>query len=245
MAVQSKKLKMKPETSASAVRRNGNLDERIHRDIYSAIIGHKISPGTALQEDALAKVFGVSRTVIRKVLQKLAHEKLVDLFPNKGAFVAKPSAEVAREVFEMRRLLEGVIVGLAIERASVADLERLVKLTKSEKLTMEKGDKKLRVKLSGDFHRELAALTGNSILSGILNDLISRTSLIIALYESPGAVPCSHNEHKEIAEALKRRDVKKAIQYMDHHIGHIEAQIELSESHLGLDLKKLFGKKSW
>jgi DNA-binding GntR family transcriptional regulator len=226
-----------------ARKRNGQLDLLIHQDIYAAIINHKIAPGMALQEDALAQAFGVSRTVVRKVLQKLAHEKLVDLFPNRGAFVAKPSAEEARDVFEARRRIETIVVGLVVERATDEDIDALVDLAAAEKSAVERGNKKERVKLSGDFHRELAVLTGNSILGGILNDLISRTSLIIALYESPGAVPCSHNEHLEIAEALKRRDAKKAIQYMDHHIGHIEAQIDLTDVLPSGDIQKIFSKR--
>src|SRR5207302_2547253 len=93
------------------LKRNGQTDERVHHAIYAAIISHQISPGTALQEDALAGAFGVSRTIIRKVLQRLSHERLVDLVPNKGASVAQPSAEEAREVFEARRVLERIFVG--------------------------------------------------------------------------------------------------------------------------------------
>ena len=222
-------------------KRNGQLDERIHREIYSAIINHKISPGTALQEDSLATAFGVSRTVIRKALQRLSHEKLVDLVPNKGASVAKPSAGEAREVFEARRALERVLVERVVTLASDGGLDQLLMLAKSEEHAAEKDDKKERVRLSGDFHRNLAKLAENTVLCKFVNDLISRTSLIIALYESPGAVPCSHSEHLEIAEALRRRDAEKAVQFMDHHLQHVEAQIELSDSHVRADFKRLFG----
>ena len=100
------------------------------------------------------------------------------------------------------------------------------------------------MRLSGDFHRNLARLAGNMVLCGLMNDLISRTSLIIALYESPGAVPCSHSEHLEIAETLTRRDAKRAVQFMDHHLQHIEAQIDLSsDSHVRADFKSLFGSR--
>jgi DNA-binding GntR family transcriptional regulator len=208
--------------------------------LYDAIINHRISPGTALQEDALASSSGVSRTIIRKVLQRLSHERLVEIVPNKGASVAKPTAEEAREVFEARRVLERVLVERVIKTASDAGIGELMALAKSEQSAFERRDKQLRVKLSGDFHRLLAKLAGNAVLSAFLNDLISRTSLIIALYESPGAVPCSHSEHLEIADALKRRDTRKAVQYMDHHLQHVEAQIELSDSHMRVDFKTLF-----
>ena len=223
-------------------RRHGLRDESIHLELSRAIVDHRISPGTALQEDALSTAFGVSRTVIRKVLQKLSHEKLVDLAPNKGASVARPSAEEAKEVFDARRLIERILVERVIATVDDESIDSLGKLVAVEKSAFDAGDKTLRLNLSGDFHRQLAKLAGNSVLDRFLNELISRTSLIIALYESPGAVPCSHGEHMEIVGALKRRDAKKATQFMDHHLQHIEAQIELSENYAPVDFKTMFGK---
>ena len=200
----------------------------------------RFHPSTALQESALAAAFGVSRTVIRKVLQRLSLEKLVVLVPNKGATVAKPTADEAREVFEARRELERILVERAVATASDAGLDELSALVRLEANAADKGQMTERVKLSGDFHRKLAELAGNAILSGFLTDLISRTSLIIALYESPGAVPCSHTEHREIADVLKRRDARKAVQFMNHHLQHIEAQLELSESPVTADFGEIF-----
>ena len=191
-------------------KRSGLRDESIYLELSRAIVDHRIPPGTALQEDALSTAFGVSRTVIRKVLQKLSHEKLVDLAPNKGASVARPSAEEAKDVFDARRLVERILVERVVAAADDESIEGLDKLVTAEKSAFDAGDKTLRLNLSGDFHRQLAKLAGNSVLDRFLNELISRTSLIIALYESPGAVPCSHGEHMEIVGALKRRDAKKA-----------------------------------
>jgi DNA-binding GntR family transcriptional regulator len=225
----------------SPQKRFGQTDKRVHHDLYAAIINHSLSPGTALQEDALSKAFGVSRTVIRKVLQQLALERLVDIVPNRGASVAKPTAEEARQVFEARRVVERILVEKAMARASDADIAELIATAKSEQVAFEAGNKQERLKLSGDFHRQLARLGGNSVLGDFLNELVSRTSLIIALYESPGAVPCSHSEHLEIADAMKRRDVAKAVQYMEHHLLHIEAQTDLTDVHHKVDFSALFG----
>lgn len=218
-------------------------DIRIHAELYRAIIDHKIPPGTQLLEDKLSAAFKVSRTVIRKALQQLAHERLVDIVPNKGASVAKPSAEEARQIFEARRELEQIIVQMAAAKASDAELQNLVKLAKSEQQAFVKGPKADRVKLSGDFHRQLARLSGNAVLENFLEELVSRSSLIIALYESPGAVPCSHTEHLEIANAMVARDLPKAVQYMEHHLRHIEAQIDLTVNNLAPDFATLFVAK--
>lgn len=224
------------------LKRNGNSDAVIHQDLYMAIIDHRIPPGTPLLEDSLGTVFGVSRTIIRKVLQRLSHERLVDLVPNKGASVARPTADEAREVFDARRSLERILIERIAASATDQGIAGLDALVKSEKAAYEAGDKRERLRLSGEFHRRLARLADNDVLYGFLNELISRTSLILALYESPGAVPCSHSEHAEIVGALKRRDVKKAVQYMDHHLQHIEAQIELTDTQQRVDFKKIFAR---
>ena len=221
-------------------KRSGKTDERIHAEVYAAIINHHIRPATPLQEDALAKAFGVSRTIIRKVLQRLSHEKLVELIPNKGAFVAKPSVEEARQVFEARRSVECILIEKLCLTITDAGIAQLTEMISAEAVAIEHNSKQERVRLSGDFHRALSALAGNDVLNDFMNELISRTSLIIALYESPGAVPCSYSEHKEIVDALARRDAKKAVEYMDHHLRHIEAQIDLSDQPIRVDFASLF-----
>src|SRR5580692_6196120 len=74
--------------------------------IWAAIVDHRLPPGARLVEDQLCKVFGIGRTRIRQVLQRLAHERVVTLTPNRGAIVSKPTIQQAREVFEARCALE-------------------------------------------------------------------------------------------------------------------------------------------
>jgi DNA-binding GntR family transcriptional regulator len=223
-----------------APKRSGTADAYIYDSVYAAINNHKIPPGTAMPEDALSTAFKVSRTVIRKVLQRLAHERLVDLVPNKGASVAKPTAEESRQVFDARRVIERILIDRAVDTADAASIDKLVTIAKAEQLALKGRNRQKRLQLSGDFHRQLGILGGNAALAEFLNELISRTSLIIALYESAGAIPCSHSEHLEIAMALKRRDKKKAAQYMDHHLQHIEAQIELTDEPASVEFRTLF-----
>jgi DNA-binding GntR family transcriptional regulator len=235
--------KKKAKATPPKVERSGLTDQRVHAQLYAAIIDHRIPPGTALLEDNLAKAFLVSRTVVRKVLQQLSHQKLVDIVPNKGASVAKPSAEEARQVFEARRELERVLVEKAVRTASDAELKILVKLSKLEQQAFARGQKSERLKLSGEFHRQLAALAKNAVLEGFLAELISRSSLIIALYESPGSVPCSDTEHLEISNAMTLRDAKKSVEFMEHHLRHIEAQIDLTSQADAPDFQNLFSKR--
>ena len=85
-------------------------DNDIYERMVSAILDHQLPPGTKLVEDRLAAAFGVSRTRIRPVLVRLANEKVVTLTPNRGAAIAEPSEQEAREVFEVRRMIEPLLV---------------------------------------------------------------------------------------------------------------------------------------
>jgi len=228
------------EVKQPAPKRVGRTDERIHGEIYAAIINHQIRPATPLHEDALASAFGVSRTIIRKVLQRLSHEKLVELIPNKGAVVARPSVDEARQVFQARRMVECMLVSRLAPTITDEAIARLYTIVNAEADSQEQNDKRRRLQLSGDFHRELASIAGNDVLRDFVHELISRSSLIIALYESPGAVPCSYEEHKQIVEALQSRDPDVVSRHMDDHLRHIEAQIDLSDVPARIDFKALF-----
>ena len=98
--------------------------DAIYRAISDAVIEHRLKPGARLREDALAEVFGISRTGIRKVLQRLAMEQLVTLTPGKGASVTRPSAEEAHEVFEARRLVEGGLLAKLTRRVNAVTRSR-------------------------------------------------------------------------------------------------------------------------
>ena len=160
-----------PRAPKKVLKRNGQSDELIHGNLSAAIIDHRIPPGTALQEEDLAGVFGVSRTIIRKVLQRLAHERLVQIVPNRGASVARPTADEARQVFDARRLIERILIERTVERASDAGLAALGDIVLAEKQAQETGDKRERLRLSGEFHRELSRYAANEVLAAFVREL--------------------------------------------------------------------------
>ncbi|KMZ13873.1 Transcriptional regulator, GntR family [Candidatus Burkholderia humilis] len=79
-----------------------STSDEIYERIYLAILEHRLTPGTKLAEERLASIFKASRARVREALSKLAYEQIVEVFPKKGWFVAKPSVEQARDVFEAR-----------------------------------------------------------------------------------------------------------------------------------------------
>src|SRR5437762_13812470 len=87
-----------------------NIDHLVYDRIHRAILEQRLPPGTKLGEESLSSLFAVSRARVRRILLRLAHDKSVELRPNRGAYVAQPSAQDAREVFTARRIVEAHIV---------------------------------------------------------------------------------------------------------------------------------------
>src|ERR1700689_1244493 len=103
--------------------RNGIDTAQVHEQIWSAIVDHSLPPETRLVESELCEIFGVGRTRVRQVLQRLAHERVVTLMRNRGAKVSKPSVREAREVFAARRLIETSIVETVIKSGARKDIK--------------------------------------------------------------------------------------------------------------------------
>jgi DNA-binding GntR family transcriptional regulator len=191
--------------------------ETVYRGLRRAIIEQALGPSTKLPEDLVGDRFGVSRTVVRAALTRLAAEGLVELRLNRGATVASPSLEEAHDVFDIRRSLERLVVARLSGRLTPADLTRLeAHVTAEEKSKGKDGPEAIR--LAGEFHVLLAELTGNAILSRYVSELISRSSLILALYGRPHSSDCAVSEHREIIDALARGDAAGVEQLMDHHL---------------------------
>lgn len=223
-------------------------DQAIYERMVSAILDHQLPPGTKLVEDRLAEAFGVSRTRIRPVLVRLANEKVVTLTPNRGASIAEPSEQEAREVFEVRRMIEPLLVARFIGRASAADIQALARCIRDEEAARAAGDMRRAIRLSGDFHLHIAEHAGHQTLGGILRELVSRTSLVLMTYSAlhsqarEDATACGCQEHHALLAAIKLRDPREAERLMREHLERLESQLSfVAEPGRTPDLMQIFG----
>jgi len=215
----------------------------VHERIWCAIMDHSLPPETRLVESELCEIFGLGRTRLRQVLQRLAHERVVTLMRNRGAMVSKPSVREAREVFAARRVIEASTVETFIRAATKKDVRRLQDHVAREEDAWRSNNRRAILKLSGEFHLVLAEAADNSILLELLRDLVSRSSLIIAAYQPPGAAPCPPDDHRDLTAALERRE-RAAIKLMVQHLDHVTAELMLEErSENGVDLRFVFGSR--
>ena len=217
-----------------------NAQDEIYEKIYAAIVEHRLHPGTKLVEERLAEIFSVSRARIREVLARMAHEQIVELIPQRGAYVAKPSIEQAMHVFEARRLIEPAVVRRLIETLTPDRVARLRRHLALEQDARRRDDKRAIVRLSGEFHTLIAEQAGNTALARQMRELATLTCLIIVLYDAPTASTCLADEHANIIEAIAHRDVARAEALMLEHLGHIESSLKLEPTSEEVDLAAIF-----
>lgn len=201
--------------------------QRIVDSITTAIVERRLMPGTKLAEQQIADLFTVSRTVVRQALNQLSRDRLVTLEPARGAFVATPSVEEARQVFEVRKMVEGAMVRqlcAVVTEAQVAELRRHLR---EEASAVGRVDVAGRTRLLADFHVVLARLLGNEVLAQLLADLLARCSLIALMYQSAHSAEHSAEEHVAIVDAIAARDARGAARLMEAHLGHVEKNLQL------------------
>ena len=198
----------------------------MYTQIVSSIVEHRISPGTRFREERLADLFEVSRTQVRKVLQRLEHEGLVAKQPRKGVTVAAPTKEETKDIFEARRLIEPWIVGQLCDHCSRNKVLGLKKIVREENQAHLRGERHLAVRLSGEFHRALAQAAGNRALIKTMDELTLRTCLAILGNKASTRVTCRDDEHQKIVQAIEANDTKTAAKLMVNHLQHIENSLE-------------------
>lgn len=221
----------KPVTPKQLNKRDDGAErlDTVYRSIFDAVVGHRLKPGARLREDALADVFGVSRTGIRKVLQRLAMEQLVTLTPRRGASVTRPSVDEAVDVFEARQLVECGLMEAAARRITATDIRDLRDMARRERKALRDGEQSVAIKLSAAFHGRLAELSGNKSLAEFVGQLCSRSSLILAVYGNTGHLGCESHDHDKLIDLLATGEGEKAGVFMERHLKSIEASLSIVE----------------
>ena len=198
--------------------------------LTDAVHEHRVLPGVKLNEDEVGEIFGVSRTLARQALRAMSHSGLVTIERNRGAFVSKPSVKDAREVFEARALLEPQTARAAAERATPDDIALLEQHIEKEHAALAAGEAGRALNLSGLFHVEIARIADQKTIEAFIRQLVSRSSLVIALYWQRRAAICESHAHHALLDAFRRNDPDTAEDLMKGHLVDLVSQLNLRET---------------
>jgi len=189
----------------------------IYRTRRHAIIEQALAPGSKLPEDAIGERSRASRTIVRSALGQLAAEGLVELRRNRGAAVATPAWEEARDTFDVRLGLERLVMSRLAGRLTKEQISALEAHVDQEERARGNNEP-LSIRLATEFHILLAQMTGSPVLARYVSELSSRCGLILALYSRPHSSECAVNEHRAVISALAAGDVERASAVMEKHL---------------------------
>ena len=206
------------------------LETLIVDSILDAIADQRLRAGTKLGEQALSDIFDCNRAHVRRALSMLTGWQVVDHLPNRGAYVATPTPQDARDVFQARRAIETTICRNAVRLADAQDLADLQAHLAAEDAARGQDNRPAAIRLSRGFHILLARIGRNPVLARYLDELTMRSSLIIGLYAQGHATLCAEDELAGIVAAIAARDEGRALSLLDTHLRHIEAGIRFDDA---------------
>lgn len=213
----------KPERSA------GSIEDGIAEHIQSRILAGYLPPGTKLGEEALSEIYEIPRSRIRQVLQRLAWARLVNLVPNRGAFIADPSPKEAADILAARRTIEAVTTEIAARTILTHRLNALRRVVQHEAALLP-SQRRERIELAGEFHRRLALIAHNDALIEALDPLILRTALVLATYPEKGAAFSFAAAHSRILDEIEAGCSQRAGLSMERCLFGLEASVALRRS---------------
>ncbi|MES2587169.1 MAG: GntR family transcriptional regulator [Pseudomonadota bacterium] len=194
-----------------------DVAERLREQIFS----HELAPGSWLDEQSLAAHFGISRTPMREAIKVLASEGLVTTKMNKGAYVTEVDRRDLEQIFTVLSLLEGQAAKETAINASEAQLTHLDNLHHRLEKAAADRDAEQFFEINVKFHELIQEIAGNKWMNGVIEDL--RKVLKLQRRDSlsrGGRLLSSLLEHREILQAILKRDAPGAEAAMRKHLAH-------------------------
>jgi DNA-binding GntR family transcriptional regulator len=199
------------------------LREVVFESLREAIIQGILRPGERMMELQLADELGVSRTPVREAIRKLELEGFVVMVPRKGAYVAGITDKDIIDVFEVRAALESLAAGLAAQRITEEEMEKLERSMVQISEIATSADIHALVHEDTQFHEIIYRASRNQRLTLILTnlqDVIQRFRL--TTLSRPGRTREALEEHRQLVEAISERNAELAQRLAWEHIENAE-----------------------
>jgi GntR family transcriptional regulator of gluconate operon len=196
------------------------LAERSAELIRERILGGDFASGERLVEAKIAEQLGISRGPLREALKQLAAEGLVREEPRRGTFVATPTADDVRDVYDLRAAIEGRAARLVIANGDLASLENLRRAVDAIRAAAEAGDLQKLVRADYEFHETLCRVSGNRRLHGVFVQNASALRILLRLEEERfyGSFDEVWNQHRDLLGAVQAGDAPRAEAMFTEHL---------------------------
>ena len=201
--------------------------QQVYDYVREQIIRKQLFPGNQVVEEDLAFAMQTSRATVRKALTRLHYEGMVDLIPNRGAFIAKPSPAEMNNVYALRRLLEVEALKCAVANADAVLIERLEGSIAIQKQLIEQYSMEEYIRLNADFHWIIIEAAQNEYLEKFLRELFNKSAIFLTFYDNSTSNQESVSTHEAIVHAIKARDLDGAIRALEADISCAVDSIQL------------------
>lgn len=206
------------------------MRSRVFQSIRDDILKGKYSEKEELREATLGKELGVSRTPVREALRQLELEGLVEIVPNKGAYVTGISPKDVHDIYMIRSMLEGLCVRWAAEHITSEQLEALEEVILLAEYHVEKGHSAQMTELDGKFHQILYDACESRILEHVLSDFHKYVQLTRRKsVKTEDRARKSIEEHRKMLEAIRAKDVERAERLANVHIMHVMENLHMEQ----------------
>ncbi|XAS69101.1 GntR family transcriptional regulator [Micrococcaceae bacterium Sec5.7] len=194
----------------------------VSEQLRQRIADGQLAPGTKLSEEALGEALGVSRNTLREAFTTLHAEHIITRIPNRGVFVAHPTADDIREIYRVRRFLEPAAL-MWSPSSSVSDLEAIVAVGRE---AQARGDIDGMAGANQDFHRAVVARAASERLNGLMSQVLAEMRLV---FHGMGANPDFHEpylaDNAHLIELMAAGELAAAAEFMGNYLERAEAQL--------------------
>ncbi len=201
---------------------NLSLTNQAYQQVKRVILEHQIPLGGKLNEGELAATLGISRTPIREAINRLEKEGLVEIFPQRGAFVVKFSEKDIFELFLIRENLEGLAIYLAAKKLNEKDLARLEGCIQGFIEPFTDQDIQRYAREDFKFHQTIILLSGAQRLINLISTLYDHIRIFrLTTMGLSDRMKTSLNEHRWIITSLRKGNPEASEQRMRQHLRHV------------------------
>lgn len=186
--------------------------QKVYDYVREKIVSKALFPGNRIVEEDLADELHTSRTTVRNGIALLNYNGLVEVIPNYGTFVTKPTLEDMEQAYAVRTLLEEEAIRLAVPRITEVALARMERNLAEQRLLTQNYSMAKYVDLNSAFHQEIVQAAGNAYLEKYLRELYNKSAVLLTFYDTSISNINSLCSHEQMYLALKNRDVAAAVE---------------------------------
>ena len=192
--------------------------QQVYDYVKNQITKKQLFPGNQVIEEDLAFAMQTSRATVRKAITRLHYEGLVDLIPNRGAFVAKPTLADMENVYALRRILELEALRTALPKITDSQIQKLENSIKIQRELAVNYSMEEYIRLNTEFHWTIIEAAENEYLTKFLRELFNKSSIFLTFYDSSTNNADSISTHEQLLQAIKAKDLDAAVEALESDI---------------------------